>query len=69
MLEAIRNDPNDAEAYNGLGYSLEKLGQIDAAVEAFHTASKLDPSDISYRRQYFDALARQSEQKAERQKK
>ena len=69
MLEAIRSDPNDAEAYNGLGYSLEKLGQIDAAIEAFHTASKLEPSESSYRRQYFDALARQSEQRAARQKK
>lgn len=69
MLEAIRSDPNDAEAYNGLGYSLEKLGQIDAAVEAFHTASKLEPSESSYRRQYFNALGKQSEQRAAQQNK
>ena len=69
MLEAIRSDPADAEAYNGLGYALEKLGQIDAAVEAFHTASKLDPSETSYRRQYFDALAKQVEVQAARKNK
>lgn len=64
MLEAIRSDPTDAEAYNGLGYSLEKMGMIDAAVEAFHTASKLDPAETSYRRQYFDAIAKQVEARA-----
>jgi hypothetical protein len=69
MLEAIRSDPADAEAYNGLGYALEKLGMIDAAVEAFHTATKLDPSDSTYRRQYFDALGRQVEARAAPKKK
>ena len=69
MLEAIRCDPADAEAYNGLGYALEKLGQINAAVEAFHTASKLDPSETSYRRQYFDALAKQVEVQAAQKNK
>jgi hypothetical protein len=69
MLEAIRSDPADAEAYNGLGYALDKLGQIDAAVEAYHTASKLDPSETSYRRQYFDALAKQVEVRAAQKNK
>ena len=69
MLEAIHSDPADAEAYNGLGYALEKMGMIDAAVEAFHIASRLDPSDTSYRRQYFDAIARQVEQRAEQKKR
>jgi len=69
MLEAIWNDSNDAQAYNGLGYALEKLGQMDAAIEAFRTASKLEPGEISYRRQYFDALARQQEEKALQQNK
>jgi hypothetical protein len=69
MLEAIHSDPADAEAYNGLGYALTKMGMIDAAVEAFHIATRLDPSDTSYRRQYFDAIARQTEQRAEQKKR
>ncbi|MBI4164811.1 MAG: tetratricopeptide repeat protein [Acidobacteria bacterium] len=69
MLEAIHSDPTDAEAYNGLGYALEKLGLIDGAVEAFHIATKLDPSDTSYRRQYFGAIAKQAELRAEQTKR
>jgi Flp pilus assembly protein TadD len=68
MLEAIRNEPGDAEAFNGLGYALEKLGQLQAAIGAYQTASKLDPSDSSYRRHYFNALARLSAQQAEKKK-
>jgi Flp pilus assembly protein TadD len=69
MLEAIHSDPTDAEAYNGLGYALEKMGMIDAAVEAFHIATRLEPSDTSYRRQYFEAIGRQAEQRAAQKKR
>jgi tetratricopeptide (TPR) repeat protein len=68
MLEAIRNEPRDAEAFNGLGYALEKLGQIQAAIAAYQTATKLDPSDSSFRRHYFNALAKLSAQQAEKKK-
>jgi len=68
MLEAIRYEANDAEAYNGLAYSLEKLGDLDAAVEGYHTAMRLDPTESSYRRHYFDALGKQAVKKAERNK-
>ncbi len=68
MLEAIRSEANDAEAYSGLAYALEKMGQYDAAVEAYRMATKLDPSDNSYRRHYFDAIAKQAEQRALRKK-
>lgn len=68
MLEAIRHDPDDADAYNGLAYALEKLGQIEAAVEAYRTATKLDPSDSTYRRHYFNAIAKLSAQQAEKKK-
>jgi hypothetical protein len=60
MLEAIRHEPDDAEAHNGLGYALEKMGDIAGALAEYHTASHLDPTDSSYRRRYFDALAKLS---------
>lgn len=68
MLEAIRHDPTDAEAHNGLGYALEKLGNLQGALEEYHTASKLEPSDLTYRRRYIGALARLSEQQALKKK-
>ena len=68
MLEAIRSEPTDAEAYNGLAYALEKLGNLEAAVEAYRNASKLEPSDSSYRRHYFDALAKLTAQRADKKK-
>jgi tetratricopeptide (TPR) repeat protein len=68
MLEAIRHDPTDAEALNGLGYALEKMGDLQAAVEAYRTASKLEPNDPSYRRRYFSALGKLSELQAVKKK-
>jgi len=68
MLEAIRYDHDDAEAYNGLGYAQEKLGNIEGAVESFRTAMRFDSSDSTYRRHYFDALARLAAKKAEKKK-
>ncbi len=60
MLEAVRHKPDDSDAYNGLGYALEKLGDLPSAVEAYRTATKLDPADFSYRQHYFGALAKLS---------
>ena len=68
MLEAIRHDPTDAEAHNGLGYALEKMGSLQAALEEYRTASKLEPNDFSYRRRYISALAKLSEQQAAKKK-
>ena len=68
MLEAIRHDPTDAEAHNGLGYALEKMGNLQGALEEYHTASKLEPDDLTYRRRYIGALARLSEQQALKKK-
>ena len=68
MLEAIRHDPTDAEAHNGLGYALEKLGNLQDAMEEYHTASKLEPTDLTYRRRYIGALAKISEQQALKKK-
>ena len=44
MLEAIRHDPTDADAYNGLGYALEKMGDLDEAVKQYRMATQLDPA-------------------------
>ena len=68
MLEAVRHMPDDADAYNGLGYALEKLGDLQAALEAYHTATRLEPSDLTYRQHYFGALAKLSAQQAEKKK-
>ncbi len=69
MLEAARYNPRDADAYNGLGYALEKLGNLEAAIDAYRTASRLDPADPSYRHHYFSALAKLAEQQAEKEMK
>jgi tetratricopeptide (TPR) repeat protein len=58
MLEAIRHDQTDADAHNGLGYALEKLGDIDGAVKEYRIATNLEPDDASYRTHYFDALVK-----------
>jgi Flp pilus assembly protein TadD len=58
MIEAIRHDQGDADAHNGLGYALEKLGDIDDAVKEYRTAMNLEPDDPSYRTHYFDALVK-----------
>lgn len=60
MLEAIRHDPTDADAHNGLGYALDKLGDLDGALKEYHIATRLEPDDPTYRRHYLDALAKLS---------
>jgi Flp pilus assembly protein TadD len=61
MIEAIRHDQTDADAHNGLGYALEKLGDLDGAVKEYRAATHLDPSDATYRTHYFDALVKIAE--------
>ncbi|MGD1101930.1 MAG: tetratricopeptide repeat protein [Terriglobia bacterium] len=58
MIEAIRHDQTDADAHNGLGYALEKLGDIDGAVKEYRTATHLEPDDPTYRTHYLDALVK-----------
>ncbi len=58
MIEAIRHNRTDADAHNGLGYALEKLGKLDAAVKEYHLATQLEPDDASYRTHYYDALVK-----------
>jgi Flp pilus assembly protein TadD len=66
MLEAIRRDPTDADAYNGLGYALEKMGDLEAAVKQYRMANHLDPADPTYRSHYFDLLSKLSQEKAKK---
>jgi Flp pilus assembly protein TadD len=66
MLEAIRHDPTDADAHNGLGYALEKLGELEPALKEYHTATRLEPGDPSYRRHYIDALGKVAAQQGEK---
>jgi tetratricopeptide (TPR) repeat protein len=58
MIEAIRHDQTDADAHNGLGYALEKLGDIDGALKEYRTASNLEPDDPTYRTHYLDTLVK-----------
>ncbi len=67
MIEALRHDQNDADAHNGLGYALEKLGDIDGALKEYRTATHLEPDDPTYRTHYFDALVKiQARQEAKK---
>ncbi len=66
MLEAIRHDPTDADAYNGLGYALEKMGDLDDAVKQYRKATQLDPGDPTYRTHYFDILSKLAQEKAKK---
>jgi hypothetical protein len=66
MLEAIRHDPTDADAYNGLGYALEKMDDLEAAVKQYRMATQLDPADPTYRTHYFDILSKLAQEKAKK---
>jgi cytochrome c-type biogenesis protein CcmH/NrfG len=66
MLEAIRHDPTDADAYNGLGYALERMGDLDEAVKQYRMATQLDPADLTYRTHYFDILSKLAQERAKK---
>jgi len=66
MLEAIHNDPTDADAYNGLGYALEKMGDLSEAVKQYRMATRLDPADPTYRTHYFDMLSKLAQENAKK---
>ena len=69
LIEAIRHDPNSAGLHNGLGYALEKLGEIRPALDQFRLAARLDPTDTSYRDQYFEALGLLAAQQSGKKRK
>ncbi|MGH9470288.1 MAG: tetratricopeptide repeat protein [Terriglobia bacterium] len=69
LLEALHHNPGDADAHNGLGYALEKLGQIRPALDQFRLAMHLDPSDDLYQEHYLEALGLLSSEQAQHKKK
>lgn len=58
MLEAIRHKPDDADAHNGLGYALEKMGDYPSALKEYRLATQLDPGDEEYRKHYVDMIVK-----------
>jgi Flp pilus assembly protein TadD len=46
--EALEKKPADAELLNNLGLTLERLGQVDAAMGRFASAAQVDPRNWSY---------------------
>ncbi len=68
MLESLRDDPNDADAHDDLGYALEKLEDVDGAVKEYRTAMRLEPDDSTFRQHYFEALARVAAKQAEKKR-
>jgi Flp pilus assembly protein TadD len=47
--KALEKQPDDPELLNGLGLTLERLGQIDDAIARFNRAAQLSPQKWAYR--------------------
>ncbi len=45
LEQAVKTDPNNAELWVHLGFARRKMGQIDAAKDAFEKAAALDPKN------------------------
>ena len=58
LREAIRLDPESAEAHNHHGYALEKIDELEAALNAYRAAAQLDPTDLTYRQRYTNMLGK-----------
>src|SRR5204862_1500495 len=46
--QALKAKPDDPEIMNNLGLALERLGQVDAAIERFSQAAKINPQSWAY---------------------
>jgi hypothetical protein len=66
MLEAVRREPENVDAHSGLAYSLEKLGDLDAALKEYRLCTQLDPHDTSYRDHYVQVLGELYSEKAQK---
>jgi lipoprotein NlpI len=49
LEEAVRINPNYAEAFNNLGLALKENGKLEAAIENFHRALEIRPSYLAAR--------------------
>jgi tetratricopeptide (TPR) repeat protein len=58
---ATQIDPRKTGAFLNLGYTQTQLGQLDEAIESFHTAIGIDPSGLDARNYQWDALSRKLE--------
>ncbi len=47
--QALRINPNSADAYSNLGVALAQIGQISEAVEQVEAALRINPNDIDAR--------------------
>ena len=50
--EALRLNPNEAEAHFGLGLALEKKGDHQGALQEYRAAYMLDPKNADYKQNY-----------------
>ncbi len=46
FTKAVNADPTNADAYNMLGFSHRKLGNVDLAFENYNAALEIDPSHL-----------------------
>jgi tetratricopeptide (TPR) repeat protein len=46
LNQIVANDPNNADAYNYLGFSYRKLGQFDKAKQYYGKALEIDPEHV-----------------------
>ena len=54
--EALRLNPNLAEAHNNLGVALERKGDRQGALEEYRAAYTRDPEDATNRQNYLRLL-------------
>jgi predicted TPR repeat methyltransferase len=64
--KAVRLQPDNAGAFNNMGFALEKQGKLDEAIAAFQRAAHLDPLNLSVKHQ-IAALTGQTTEAAPRQ--
>jgi hypothetical protein len=64
MLEALRREPENVDAHSRLAYALEKLGDLEGALEEYRLCTKMDPHDTSFRDHYVQVLGQLYAEKA-----
>jgi len=55
--QAVRVNPNSAEAHNNLGASLGSLGEVDEAITHLRRALQLQPDNVRARRESEDCVS------------
>ena len=68
MLEAVRREPQNVDAHSGLAYALEKVGDLDGALEEYRLCTQMDPHDTSLRDHYVEVLGLLYSEKAEKKR-